>query len=93
MIVLVDTNVLLSAALRDRLPERVVLYLATNDDWKWFVTPDILAEYVDVLRRPKFGFSPQTLSRWSELINMRTINVPAPPTCRSFRAIRKMPHF
>jgi hypothetical protein len=39
MIVVVDTNVLLSAALRDRLPEQVVLYVAMRDDWKWIVTP------------------------------------------------------
>ena len=61
-----------------------VLDVATNDDWKWIVTSDILAEYVDVLRRPKFGFSPETLARWSELINMRTVNVPAPPTSPQF---------
>jgi len=30
MIALVDTNVLISAALCDRLPERVVLYVATR---------------------------------------------------------------
>lgn len=32
MNVLIDTNVLLSAALRDRLPESVVLYVASRDD-------------------------------------------------------------
>ncbi len=32
MNVLIDTNVLLSAALRDRLPERVVLHIASQDD-------------------------------------------------------------
>jgi hypothetical protein len=31
MKVLVDTNVLLSAALRDRLPEQVVVFIATHD--------------------------------------------------------------
>jgi putative PIN family toxin of toxin-antitoxin system len=84
MIVLLDTNVLLSAALRDRLPERVVLYVATNDDCKWIVTPHILAEYIDVLRRPKFGFSPETLAHWSALIDMRTVNVPVPATSPQF---------
>lgn len=32
MTVLIDTNVLLSAALRNRLPERVVLYVSMQDD-------------------------------------------------------------
>lgn len=46
MNVLIDTNVLLSAARRDKLPERVVLHVATLDDWRWLVTPEILAEYI-----------------------------------------------
>jgi predicted nucleic acid-binding protein len=33
MIAVVDTKVLLSAALRDRLPEQVVLYVAMRDEW------------------------------------------------------------
>ena len=44
MNVLIDTNVLLSAALRDRLPEHVVLYVGSRDDCKWLVTPEMLAE-------------------------------------------------
>jgi len=78
MKLLVDTNVLLSAALRDRLPERVVLHIAARDDWRWLVTPEILSEYVDVLRRPKFNLTAEVLSRWSELLQMRTVQVPSP---------------
>lgn len=44
MKVLVDTNVVLSAALRDRLPERVILHIATREEWIWLTTPDILDE-------------------------------------------------
>ena len=84
MNVLIDTNVLLSAALRDKLPERVVLYVAGRDDWRWLVTPEIAAEYTGVLRRPKFGFDQQTLDRWSELVAMRTVNVGSPPTMADF---------
>ena len=43
------TSNLPSAALRDRLPERVVLFVATKDDWKWLVTPEILIEYMSIL--------------------------------------------
>lgn len=84
MNVLIDTNVLLSAALRDKLPERVVLYVATRDDVHWLVTPDILAEYTDVLRRPRFGLDEQTLERWAELLAMRTVNVGSPPRLPDF---------
>lgn len=61
MNVLIDTNVLLSAALRDRLPEQVVRYVATADDCRWIVTAEIVLEYVEVLKRPKFGLSPPLL--------------------------------
>lgn len=84
MNVLFDTNVLLSAALRDKLPESVVLYVAARDDVRWLVTPDILAEYTDVLRRPRFGLDEQTLGRWGELLAMRTVNVGRPPKAPDF---------
>lgn len=51
MKVLIDTNVQLSAALRDKLPERVVLYVASKDEIHWLVTPEVLSEYTNVLRR------------------------------------------
>jgi len=84
MNVLIDTNVLLSAALRDRLPERVVLTVAGRDDWRWLVTPEILAEYVDVLRRPKFRLSADLLEQWADLLDMRTVNVGSPPEVVEF---------
>jgi uncharacterized protein len=80
MNVLVDTNVLLSAVLRDRLPESVVLRVATAPDIRWIVTPDIMREYVEVLARPTFGLSQEVLREWIELIEMRTAMVPSPPS-------------
>jgi putative PIN family toxin of toxin-antitoxin system len=84
MNVLIDTNVLLSAALRDKLPERVVLYVAGRDDFRWLVTPEILAEYTEVLRRPKFSLDEQALSRWTELLEMRTVKAGSPPEVPDF---------
>src|SRR5262249_206862 len=84
MNVLIDTNVLLSAALRDKLPERVILYVAGRDEIRWLVTPEILAEYTEVLRRPGFGLNAETLRRWAELLAMRTVNVGSPPTVPDF---------
>ena len=66
MKVLIDTSVLLSAALRDKLPERVALYVAGRDDWRWLVTPEIVNEYTEVLQRPKFGLDQETVARWVE---------------------------
>jgi putative PIN family toxin of toxin-antitoxin system len=79
MNVLVDSNVLISAALRDGLPERVVQYVATHDDCRWIATPEILDEYVMVLRRPKFHLSSEVLQDWTSLVRLRTITIPSPP--------------
>jgi putative PIN family toxin of toxin-antitoxin system len=79
MTILIDTNGLLSAALRDRLPERVVLFVATDDRFRWIVAADIRDEYRQVLSRPKFGLSDEILQHWAELIDMRTIAIANPP--------------
>jgi hypothetical protein len=41
MKILLDTNVVLSAAWRDRLPEKVVQHVATHGDCEWIVTAEI----------------------------------------------------
>jgi putative PIN family toxin of toxin-antitoxin system len=82
--VLIDTNVLLSAALCDKLPECVVLYVAERDAIRWIVTPEILTEYTEVLMRPKFGLNEPTLQKWTELLAMRTVNVGSPPHVPDF---------
>lgn len=79
MKILLDTNVLLSAAWRDRLPEKVVLHVASDPASQWIVTEPILNEYFEVLRRPKFGLSATLLRQWHELIGMRTLVIPLPP--------------
>ncbi len=66
MRVLVDTNVVISAILRDRAPEKVILFLIGNEAVEWVVSPEILAEYREVLRRPKFGLSAELLASWDE---------------------------
>jgi putative PIN family toxin of toxin-antitoxin system len=78
MIILVDTNVLLSAALKDRLPEQVVRFVAVHDEWRWVVTAEILSEYLGVLHRPKFALSTEVVRQWAEVIATRTVLVPSP---------------
>jgi uncharacterized protein len=79
MKVIVDTNVLISAALRDRTPEAVILWITSHEDWEWIVSNEILEEYREVLRREKFGFPPDIITRWddlvSELTNIVDINI------------------
>jgi len=66
MRVVVDTNVVVSAILRDRLPEKVLLFIVARPDFEWVASPEILAEYRAVLRRPKFALSNSVLSQWDE---------------------------
>jgi uncharacterized protein len=78
MKIVLDTNVLLSAAWRDRLPEKVLLHVATDRDCQWIVTAPILKEYLEVLQRPKFGLTAALIQQWAELIEMRTVLLATP---------------
>ncbi len=69
MRVVIDTNVLVSAALHDKDPEAVIKWVVVHPDWLWLVTPDILAEYEAVLSRPKFGLPRDLLDRWLALLD------------------------
>jgi putative PIN family toxin of toxin-antitoxin system len=80
MIVVVDTNVLISAAWRDKTPEAVILWIANHDDWLWVVTDDILDEYREVLQREKFNLAPEVILAWIDLIDDLTFRIE--PTMR-----------
>ena len=45
MKVLVDTNVLISAAFRDRLPEKVILFLSARPYFMWIATEEIMCGF------------------------------------------------
>lgn len=66
MRVVVDTNVVVSAIIRDRLPEKVILFILSRPDFEWVASGEILAEYRGVLRRPKFGLPEAVLTEWDK---------------------------
>ncbi|WP_089726331.1 putative toxin-antitoxin system toxin component, PIN family [Candidatus Thiosymbion oneisti] len=72
MRVVIDTSVLVSAAIRDRLPEQVLLWCVARPGLDWLVTAEILEEYIEVVNRPKFGLESATVAWWVELIGRRT---------------------
>ena len=45
---------LVSAALKNKDPEAVVLFVASQPDIEWIVSPAIKTEYKEVLARKKF---------------------------------------
>jgi len=75
MIVVIDTSVLVSAAFRDRTPEEVILFVTGQDAFHWIVSDEILAEYREVLSRPKFGLSVEILDQWIEILESSTIEI------------------
>jgi putative PIN family toxin of toxin-antitoxin system len=55
MKVVLDTNVVVSANLNDKGASAAIVDLATNGLILMFVSEDVLSEYGEVLRRPRFG--------------------------------------
>jgi uncharacterized protein len=67
--IVIDTNVLVSAVLRDRIPETVIVFVVSHPEFEWIASREIVAEYRDVLARPKFGLPADLLRRWYELLD------------------------
>jgi putative PIN family toxin of toxin-antitoxin system len=72
MKVVIDTNVLVSALLKDRDPEAVVLRVVQDPEIEWVVSDQILNEYRDVIRRPRFRLSNEAIDQWLEQIKRAT---------------------
>jgi uncharacterized protein len=60
--VVIDTNVVVSANLVDEGPSAAILDLAANKKILMFVSPPILAEYEEVLRRPRLNLDPARIA-------------------------------
>ena len=76
MRVVVDTNVVVSAILRDKLPETILLFLIARSDFEWVASPEILKEYREVLHRPKFGLPDSVLSKWDAQFQSTILELP-----------------
>jgi putative PIN family toxin of toxin-antitoxin system len=48
-----------------------------GSDWQRLVTDKILAEYLEVFSRPKFGLPSATIERWSDMFQSATTSVKA----------------
>ena len=80
MNVVIDTNVLVSAALKNRMPETVLRWIVAQPGWAWVVSTEILAEYKTVLARQKFGLPPDLLHQWLTWLDTVTVCVDVPGT-------------
>lgn len=58
-----DTNVIISAHLKASGQEALILELALSGKFTLIASPALLEEYESVLRRPRFGFNPTSVTR------------------------------
>lgn len=75
MKVIVDTNVLVSAILRDNLPERVIMWIVMQPVIEWIATAEIIQEYREVLQRKKFKLPNDIIQHWLELLENEIVLV------------------
>ncbi|MFO7662574.1 MAG: putative toxin-antitoxin system toxin component, PIN family [Chloroflexota bacterium] len=78
MKIVIDTNVLISAILRDRIPEEVILFIVDEPGYSWVVSRDILNEYRAVMARPRFGLPETILTQWENVLQRTTVLVDVP---------------
>ncbi|MFM5982799.1 MAG: putative toxin-antitoxin system toxin component, PIN family [Sphaerospermopsis kisseleviana] len=72
MIIIIDTNILVSAAISGRKPESVINWIINQPDYQWVVSEEILAEYQQVLNRRKFKLTDIQKEKWLKLIQNST---------------------
>jgi len=75
MKVVIDTNVVISAAIADRNPEKIIIFVVSNPDFYWIVSPDILAEYREVLSRKRLKLTDEQKQYWLTLTSAVTFVV------------------
>ena len=79
MIVVVDTNVLVSGLLSAHGNPARVLDLLTMGDLKAAYDDRIAAEYRQVLARPRFGFQPEAVAHLLDYLFAEGLPLVAPP--------------
>ncbi len=72
----VDTNVLVSAALKPESLQRTVLLIAITKPARLCVSQPILDEYVDVLARPELRIRKGARMQLLQLIRIRSFTSP-----------------
>lgn len=77
MKVVIDTNILVSAFLKPRSKPARILRLVLQGELKIVCNEGILAEYMEVLNRPKFDLNSQGVSKVLQFIRSRGVHSPA----------------
>ncbi|MCT7950734.1 putative toxin-antitoxin system toxin component, PIN family [Ancylothrix sp. C2] len=75
MRIVIDTNVLVSAAVIGRNPEAVILFVVESPDCEWVVSAEILKEYKEVLSRSRLRLTESQQQRWFNILDSATIMI------------------
>lgn len=71
--VVIDTNIVISAIISGRNPEKLIFFIASNNHIFWMVSPEILREYQEVMYRRKFkNITEQKKERWCQIFSKYT---------------------
>lgn len=79
MRIVLDTSVLISGLLSPHGPPGQVIDLILAGEITLLVDDRILAEYVDVASRPKFGFRVEDVARVLDLVRATSEHIPGHP--------------
>lgn len=71
MRIIVDTNIVVSAILKNNHPESVIQYILEDNDLEWIASQEILDEYQNVLQRKKFNLPKEIASSWIALLKQK----------------------
>jgi putative PIN family toxin of toxin-antitoxin system len=67
----IDTNVVVSAAIKPEGLQRTVVVLALTKPARWYISDEILSEYTTVLARPELGIRKSLRLQFLQLIKNR----------------------
>lgn len=70
MKIIIDTNILISSALKGGKPKQAIALIIADSRFQWIASPEIIQEYKEVLSRPKLKLSSQSKAQWFELIDL-----------------------
>ena len=90
MKVVIDTNVVVSAVLRDRNPETVILFIIGKPEFEWVASREIVEEYIGVLSREHFALPTEILDKWADFF-MKSYHLQMLHQRSISLATRKMP--
>lgn len=75
MKVIIDTNILISAAIRGGKPNILIASVIADSRFEWIASHPIIKEYKEVLNRPKLNLSQSTKHEWLEVIDLAVIKI------------------